>query len=102
MNLNCGMALPLAREFARKGIRVIPNPNLFDQSTPYPARTILAGDVESAKSPITTDRRKNLIPIHSVDALHQHNRFYQSHKIPDKKDVRLEKSLRPIRMVFDL
>lgn len=59
MKLNCGMTLPLAREFARKGIRVIPNPNLFDQSTPYPARTILAGDVESAKSPITTDRRKN-------------------------------------------
>lgn len=43
-----------------------------------------------------------MIAIHSVDAVHQHNRFYQSYKIPDKKGVGLEKSLRPIRTVFEL
>lgn len=65
------------------------------------ARTILEGsDLEAAKSPMTPIVRSFLVAIHSVDAAHQHNRFYQSYKAPHKKDVGLEKSLRPIRMVL--
>lgn len=52
-----GLTLTLAREFARYGIRVIAKPKT---SLTNPRLTgssnIGAGDVETAKSPITTDQ----------------------------------------------